>query len=177
MSQKQFCFQKVRFNQLAKKISSEKAVTQFIKQRENFVEPVETVLGVDRENNKQDTIQYVPILSTLNVLLSHQDVLSLVLKPEQENSKSGYLHTFRDGKAFKNNDLVRTSQNCLEIILHHDDFGTVNPLGNKVSKYKISAFYFVLGNIPSKFRSRLNDINLLLISLTYFTVYLKIWLL
>ena len=103
-------------------------------------------------------------MSTLNVLLSHQDVLSLVLKPEQENSKSGYLHTFRDGKAFKNNDLVKTSQNCLEIILHHDDFGTVNPLGNKVSKYKISAFYFVLGNIPSKFRSRLNDINLLLIS-------------
>ena len=54
--------------------------------------------------------------------------------------------------------------NCLEIILYHDDFEIVNPLGNKVSKYKISAFYFILGNIPSKFRSRLNDIILLLIS-------------
>ena len=46
----------------------------------------------------------------------------------------------------------------------HDDFGIINPLRNKVSKYKILAFYFVLGNIPSKFRSRLNDMNLLLIS-------------
>ena len=59
---------------------------------------------------------------------------------DQENSKSGYLHTFHDGKAFKNNDLFRTSQNCSKIILHHNDFGTVKPFGNKVSKYKISAF-------------------------------------
>ena len=46
--------------------------------------------------------------------------------------------------------------------MYHNGFGTVNPLGNKFSKYKISAFYFILGNIPSKLRS--NDINLLLIS-------------
>ena len=72
---------------------------------------------------------------------------------------------FCDGEVFKNNNLFSTLQNCLEIILYHDDFGTVNPLGNKVSKYKISAFYFLIGNIPSKFRSRLNDISLLLISL------------
>ena len=50
---------------------------------------------------------------------------------------------------FKNNNLFSTLQNHLEIILYHDDFGTVNPLGNKVSKYKISAFYFLIGNIPS----------------------------
>ena len=106
---------------------------------------------------------YYPFCQLLMFYI-HEDVLSFVLKPDQENSKSGYLHTFRDGEAFKNNNLFRTSQNCLEIILYHDDFGTVNPLGNKVSKYKISAFYFVLGNIPSKFRSRLSDINLLLIS-------------
>ena len=50
--------------------------------------------------------------------------------------------------------------------MYHNGFGTVNPLGNKVSKYKISAFYFILGNIPSKLRS--NDINLLLISTALF---------
>ena len=37
------------------KISSEKALSQFIKQKENFVELVEINLGVDPENNKQDT--------------------------------------------------------------------------------------------------------------------------
>ena len=104
-------------------------------------------------------------MSTLNVLLSHEDIVSFILKPDQESSKSVYLHMFCDGEVFKNNNLFSTLQNCLEIILYHDDFGTVNPLGNKVSKYKISAFYFLIGNIPSKFRSRLNDISLLLISL------------
>ena len=68
---KAILFSESPFQLACKKISSEKALTQFIKQRENFVELVETVLGVDPENNKQDTIQYVPILSTLNVLLSH----------------------------------------------------------------------------------------------------------
>ena len=51
----------------------------------------------------------------------------------------------------------------LEIILHYDDFNVVNPLGNKVSKYKLSAFYFVVGNISNKFRSRLKDIHLVLL--------------
>ena len=37
----------------------------------------------------------------------------------------------------------------LEIILYHDDFNVVNPLRNKTGKYKVSAFYFVLGNLPA----------------------------
>ena len=60
--------------------------------------------------------------------------------------------------------MFSSKQNSLQLILYHDDFKTVNPLGNKVVKYKVSAFYFVLGNIPAKYRSRLNDINLLLSS-------------
>ena len=52
----------------------------------------------------------------------------------------------------------------MQLVLYDDDFGTVNPLGNKVSKYKVPAFYFVLGNIPAKYHSRLNDINSVLLS-------------
>ena len=36
--------------------------------------------------------------------------------------------------------------------------------GNKVAKCKVSAFYFALSNIPANHWSRLNDINLLLMS-------------
>ena len=78
---KAILFSESPFPLACKKFSSEKeALSQFIKQKENFVEAVEIVLGVDPENNKQDTIQYVPILSTLNILLSHEDDLSFVLK-------------------------------------------------------------------------------------------------
>lgn len=55
--------------------------------KENFDEPVEIVLRVDLEHIKQDTIQYAPILGTLNVLLSYEDVFSFALKPDQENLK------------------------------------------------------------------------------------------
>ena len=44
----------------------------------------------------------------------------------------------------------------MQLILYHDDFNVVNPLGNKTVKYKTSAFYFVLGKLPSKFRSKLS---------------------
>ena len=40
----------------------------------------------------------------------------------------------------------------------------VNPLGNKTVKYKTAAFCFVLGKLPSKFRSKLSDINLVLLA-------------
>ena len=52
----------------------------------------------------------------------------------------------------------------MELILYHDDFNVVNPLGNKTVKYKTAAFYFVLGKLPSKFRSKLSDINLVLLA-------------
>ena len=44
------------------------------------------------------------------------------------------------------------------------DFNIVNPSGNKVCKYKVSAFYFGIGNVPNQYRSRLKGINLLLLS-------------
>ena len=52
----------------------------------------------------------------------------------------------------------------LELCIYHDDFSIVNALGNNTDKHKISAFYFVLGNFPSKFRSRLSDTHLILLS-------------
>ena len=48
--------------------------------------------------------------------------------------------------------------------MYHDNFNIVNPLGNKTEKYKISAFYFVIGNFSAKFKSRLEDIHLAVLS-------------
>ena len=52
----------------------------------------------------------------------------------------------------------------MEFILYHDDFNVVIPLGNKTVKYKTLSFYFVLGKLPSKFRSKLSNINLVLLA-------------
>ena len=46
----------------------------------------------------------------------------------------------------------------LQIQLYHDDFQVTNPLGSKT--IKISAFYYTLGNIKPKHRSKLSVIQL-----------------
>ena len=72
--------------------------------------------------------------------------------------------SFRDGAAYKNNLFLNSTPIVFELCIYHDDFSIVNPPGNKTHKHKISAFYFVLGNFPSKFRWRLSDIHLILLS-------------
>ena len=96
----------------------------------------------------------------MNVLLSHEDVLSEVLKSQEITEDDNVLKTYYDGSAFKSNSLLNSEKKTLEIVLYHDDFGIVNPLGNKTVKYKTSGFYFVLGNFPPEYRSCQKDIHL-----------------
>ena len=111
---------------------------------------------------------YVPILKTITRVLQHKDVLSHCLNSGVSRN-DGRIGTYEN---FKQNKLFNSPKNSIEIILYHDDFNVVNPLGNKVSKYKVSAFYFVIDNVPNQFRSRLKDINLLLLSpASYITKY------
>ena len=72
--------------------------------------------------------------------------------------------SFRDDALYKNNLFLNSTTNVLELCIYHDDFSIVNPLENKTHEHKIQAFYFVLGSFPSKFRSRLSDIHLILLS-------------
>ena len=137
----------------------QKSLTNYIKSRESFVPPVEITLGMDSVSGKPEIVQYVPIIDTLAMLLKREDVLGKVLNGPKTNT---YLYNcYSDGKIFKENDFWSISEGIkkLEIILYHDDFNVVNPLGNKASKYKVSAFYFVLGNLPAKYKSRLTDIH------------------
>ena len=88
--------------------------------------------------------------------------MSLVkfLKSQEITEGDNVLKTYYDGSAFKSNSLLNSEKKTLEIVLYHDDFGIVNPLGNKTVKYKTSGFYFVLGNFPPEYRSCQKDIHL-----------------
>ena len=149
------------FVQVCKKFCEEKALSNYFKGQNFYLEPVEKVVRFDHEKGKPDSLQYVPILSTLKVLLQHEDVLGHIYENPicQGNTMSNYSR----GSLFKKNKLLATVPNCSEIILYHDDFGVSNPLRNKFKKYKMPAFYFVLGNIPGKYRSRLKDVQLTLL--------------
>ena len=94
--------------------------------------------------------------------MSHKEVLKYVL--EQNVSSNFNFKAFKDGTAYRTNPFLNANPHMLEICMYHDDFGIVNPLGNKTHKHKISPFYFVLGNLPFKYRSQLNDIHLIVLS-------------
>ena len=125
--------------------AGKKALNEYVKNQKEFIEPKEVSLGFDPMTQKQDTIQYVPILSTLKAILSHEEVLTYV--QEQNVFNNFNFKIFKDCAAYRTNPFLNANPNILEICMYHDDFGIVNPLGNKIHTHKISAFYFMLGNL------------------------------
>ena len=131
-------------------------LTNYVGAQPEYVAPVELELGIDSDTGSRDTMQYIPIIKTLEHVLNHEDVLGEVLEPVSHDDHR--LYDFSDGLLYQINPLFSTSQHSLQLVFYHDDFQVANPLGNKTHKCKISGFYFVLGNVKSEHRSRLKDI-------------------
>ena len=140
-----------RFSISCKKFSGKKTLNEFIKTQTQFVAPKQINIVFDPVSQKEDSIQYVPIETKLRAILSHEDVLAHIFQQNENNN--GVYQLFRDGAAYENNLFLNSTLNVLELCIYHDDFSIVNLLGNNIHKHKISAFYFVLGNFPFKFRS------------------------
>ena len=124
-----------------------------MKRCDSFVEPLQLSLGFNVEMQKADTIQYILLYKTLNVLLIHQDALTEFLKSQEPTEDDNVFRTYHDGSAFKSNCLLNSERKMLEIVLYHDNVGIVKPLGKKAVEYKTLWFYFVLGNLPPQYRS------------------------
>lgn len=120
------------------------------------IEPVEYVLGRG-VNGKDRCMQYDSMIDTLKVLLRKDEVFAEVVNGHC--SQSGLILDFCDGLHCKSNASLSEHQS-LQILLYSDDFCVANPLGNKVKKLKFSAYYFILGNVSPKVRSKLNMIQL-----------------
>ena len=75
---------------------------------------------------------------------------------------------YKKGAIYKNNPLWTSSNKTIQIMLYCDEFVCTNPLRNKVKKCKISALYFVLGNLPGKKCSMLSSINFAILCKTIF---------
>ena len=88
--------------------------------------------------SKADSVQYIPIISTLKALWKHEDVLGHVY--ETDSIEADTMTTYSQGSLYGKNKILSNVPNCLQIILYHDHFGVSNPLGNKTKKYKTSAF-------------------------------------
>lgn len=102
-----------------------------------------------------------------------------------QRCQTSILSDYCDGAYYKSHRLFFAHENALQVMLYYDDVEVCNPLGSHTKKHKlgkyailytwlchrcsilthvyttyIGLFYFLLGNIPPKYRSKLNAIQL-----------------
>ena len=105
--------------------------------------------------------QYVSILSTLRQILSSGDILGLIVGEQTAPAHSHPVyHDYTSGSEFKSHPIFSKHRICLRIHLYIDEFEVVNPLGSKKSIHKLCGVYFTLGNLGSKFTTKLKHIFL-----------------
>ncbi len=91
------------------------------------------------------------------------------------------MQDYCDGKAFTTHPLFSVKKNAIQMFLYYDEVEICNPLGSKVKTHKLGKclaiqyfdnnfviiiagmFYFSLGNVQLKYRSKLSSIKLLCI--------------
>lgn len=132
-----------------KRFSGQKALTKYIGRRDCYIEPQEISLGFDLVTEKRETSK------NLATTLKHEDALGSVLYNQASFAGRGHYKNFLDWQAYSQNLLLSSEGTTLQLVLYHDDFNIDNPLGDKkkTTKYKVSAFYFVLGKFPTMFSS------------------------
>ncbi|KAF4520208.1 hypothetical protein B566_EDAN003921, partial [Ephemera danica] len=78
------------------------------------------------------------------------------------DNDSNVLRDYTDGTVYKEKYKTE-NDHCLDLILYSDEFEVANPIGYSRVKHKILAFYLSIGNIVAKFRSRVENIHLVLL--------------
>ena len=134
---------------------------EYYRKHFSVVQPVEYILNA-KENI---TYQYVPILQSLQQVLNVNEILDKVLNIDESGQNEAVddmpqYKSFRDGNFFKENRLLSGEEFQIFVGLYVDDFEVCNPLGTSKKKHKVCAVYWVLSDLPLKYRSSLTSINL-----------------
>lgn len=95
----------------------------------------------------------------IELLLNRAEFLEKIVFSEE--SIPGFYKTFQDGSYFKEN--FGEKELHISLGLYIDDFELCNPLGTSRKIHKITAVFWVILNLPSKFRSTLHSIHLALL--------------
>ena len=138
-----------------------------------FLEPVSVMLGeryVVKQASKtvQNVPAYgyvVPFLPCLKQLLGMPEVKMYVNSMQDCESDDGFYRDFGDGEYVRNQEMLKLAES-IKILAFYDDIEVVNPIGVRVKKNKLSLFFWTLLNLPPRYRSRLNSIQLLAVAKT-----------
>ena len=111
---------------------------------------------------KEETFIYIPILESLQQLLSNNKIAKHILK-NPRCAEPGVFYDICGGLMFKNDRLFKDKPDALQIIIFHDMVEVSNPLGSHAGTHKVDMFYYSLGNLNPKLRSKRCAVRLLAI--------------
>lgn len=100
---------------------------------------------------------YISVPTMLQKLLQRTDVMDKVLLNEESPQRYS---SFKDGNIYKTNPFFKDGEFRLAVGLYMDEWEVCSPLGTSKKKHKILSVYWVLADIPAKFRSQLHVIQL-----------------
>ena len=87
------------FAESFEKFTGKKSLDEFIQKQKFYVTPTQIITGFDPISQKQEFIQYIPLFSTLEVILQHEDVLSVLYAENDSDNAS----TNSDWKKLRSN--------------------------------------------------------------------------
>ncbi|XP_071337763.1 uncharacterized protein [Trachinotus anak] len=141
-------------------LSTDYRRNKYFREHFSIIEPTE--LLYDRTSKK--AFVYVSVNQVIELLLNRAEFLEKLVFTEE--STPGFYKTFQDGSYFKQNEHFGEQELSISLALYIDDFELCNPLGTSKKIHKITALYWVIFNLPSKFRSTLHSIHLALLGKT-----------
>ncbi|XP_065099819.1 uncharacterized protein [Paramisgurnus dabryanus] len=138
-------------------LSTAKRRKTFVRSHYPLVLPVQYTVGLN-----ESTVVYVPVLQMLQAMFKNTDVLQKI--QETNPSPPGMYMSHEDGTYFQENQLLSEAGELkFSLILYVDDLEIANPLGTSRKIHKLCAVYWLLANLPSKYRSSLHVIQLALL--------------
>ncbi|KAF0028000.1 hypothetical protein F2P81_019087 [Scophthalmus maximus] len=138
-------------------LSTAKWRETFVRSNYPLVMPVQYTV-----DSSGHTAVYVPILQMLQTMFKNTDLMDKI--QETKPSPPGMYMSHEDGTYLKGNQLLSEAGELkLSLILYVDDIELANPLGTSRKIHKLCAVYWLLGNVPSQYRSNLHVIQLALL--------------
>lgn len=143
------------FNESFSEYSTLRSQINLLQKNYNYVNPTTKYLGDDN-----DEFMYVPIIKTLELILSNEEVMKYIQNKSNQSTDS-FLRTYEDGEDFKNHLFFKKYPEALRIQLYYDEFVGNNPLSNKAKGNKIGAFYLNILNLPPHLNNFTGNVHVL----------------
>ena len=140
-------------------LDSKYKIQKYIKKFFPFVGAREYFLSCHDEKSKY---HYIPVPELLKTLIMREDVFEMMCGNKHSMHQQDVLYDTCDGRHSIHVDDDDLSMN-IKLHLYIDEFELCNPIGAKRGKYKLTAVYYSIGNMPVKYRNKTNMIFLCLL--------------